>query len=453
MATGTPDDTPETWKQSNRHTPPNGILFDEQTDFKATLALGGVGSSSVAVDPETNRLVLSFTRRDQEIHLTPRSGVWNWRAGTRLEVELTNVGSSPIQPAIYAESVEGPTPIIQNPQSLGPAESATLILPFASPKPWEASASETDPQVLPGTGSEFDSYRVERIVLLPGDTEGENRLQASRIQVTSPALSGPAGSGQRPPVDGDWTLTFEENFDGEEIDATKWNIYTENHWDDRSHSSKDNVILGDGLARLRFEKKSGRHNDAPDGALTDYQTGYLGTYDKFRQCYGYFEARLKLPTAPGLWPAFWAMPDRGAEDGPKWKRQQTSRGGMEFDIMEHLTRWGPHRYNIAFHWDGYGKGHKHVGTSGIYVNHDSEGFLTAGLLWLPGKAVYYCNGKEVARWESPRVSQAPSILMFTHVSGGWDNDALDPELLPDDLVIDYVRVWQRKDLMVPRSQP
>jgi beta-glucanase (GH16 family) len=126
---------------------------------------------------------------------------------------------------------------------------------------------------------------------------------------------------------------------------------------------------------------------------------------------------------------------------------------MEFDIMEHLTRWGPHRYNIAFHWDGYGKGHQHVGTSGIYVNHDSEGFLTAGLLWLPGKAVYYCNGKEVARWESPRVSQAPSILMFTHVSGGWDNDALDPELLPDDLVIDYVRVWQRKDLMVPRSQP
>jgi hypothetical protein len=33
---------------------------------------------------------------------------------------------------------------------------------------------------------------------------------------------------------------------------------------------------------------------------------------------------------------------------------------MEFDIMEHLTRWGPNRFNIAMHYDGYGEGHKGV---------------------------------------------------------------------------------------------
>ena len=36
--------------------------------------------------------------------------------------------------------------------------------------------------------------------------------------------------------------------------------------------------------------------------------------------------------------------------------------------------------------------------------------------------------------------------MFTLPSGGWDNTALDDAQLPNDLVIDYVRVWQRKDL-------
>jgi hypothetical protein len=37
-------------------------------------------------------------------------------------------------------------------------------------------------------------------------------------------------------------------------------------------------------------------------------------------------------------------------------------------------------------------------------------------------------------------------MMFTLPAGGWDNDWLDDAKLPDDLVIDYVRVWQRADL-------
>ena len=36
--------------------------------------------------------------------------------------------------------------------------------------------------------------------------------------------------------------------------------------------------------------------------------------------------------------------------------------------------------------------------------------------------------------------------MFTLPMGGWDNNALDDARLPADFVVDYVRVWQRKDL-------
>ena len=77
---------------------------------------------------------------------------------------------------------------------------------------------------------------------------------------------------------------------------------------------------------------------------------------------------------------------------------------------------------------------------------DRDGFLTCGLLWTPGSAIYYCNGREVARWDEPRISSVPSDLMFTLPSGGWDNSSLDDAQLPDDFIIDYVRVWQRKDL-------
>ncbi|MCK4375169.1 MAG: glycoside hydrolase family 16 protein, partial [Candidatus Brocadiae bacterium] len=255
--------------------------------------------------------------------------------------------------------------------------------------------------------------------------------------------------GKRPPVEGDWVRTFDEDFDGTALDLSKWNNTGPNYWDKTSHWSKDNLIVGGGVARLRYEKKTGRHNDEPDGKESHYQGGYLDTYGKWVQRYGYFEARMKLPTAPGLWPAFWMSPDRGEEAGEQWRRQSTSDGGMEIDVLEHLTRWGAGRYNIAMHWDGYGEGHKSVGSSVVYAQPDEDGFITAGLLWTPGLLVFYGNGQEVARWEDPRVGSVQSDMMFTLPMGGWDNSPLDDAQLPDDLVIDYVRVWQRRDLMQP----
>jgi beta-glucanase (GH16 family) len=119
---------------------------------------------------------------------------------------------------------------------------------------------------------------------------------------------------------------------------------------------------------------------------------------------------------------------------------------MEFDIMEHLTRWGPYRYNIALHWDGYGKSHKALGSACNYVPADKDGFITSGLLWTPGSAIFYGNGKELWRWEDPRVCNVPSGIIIEITTGGWDNNAVDDARLPADYLIDYVRVWQRRDL-------
>jgi len=150
-----------------------------------------------------------------------------------------------------------------------------------------------------------------------------------------------------------------------------------------------------------------------------------------------------------MWPAFWMMPDRGPAAGPQWKRADTANNGMELDIMEFLSRWGIHRYNLAIHYDGYTKDHKSIGCTTNYVQADKDGFITSGLLWLPGQLVWYCNGKEIARWEDPRVSSVQSDIMFTMPSGGWDNNGIDDKQLPADFVIQYVRAWQRKDLASP----
>jgi beta-glucanase (GH16 family) len=213
------------------------------------------------------------------------------------------------------------------------------------------------------------------------------------------------------------------------------------------------LLLGDGVVKLHFEKKRGFHNDSQEKPQnltglnqSDYACGYLDTYGKWVQRYGYFEARVKLPRVPGLWPTFWMMPDRGPAAGPQGERSDTGNGGMELDIMEHLTRWGPYRYNVALHFDGYGPEHKAVGSSCNYVRADQDGFITSGLLWTPGSAVFYCNGQELWRWEDPRVSNVPAHFIIEMTTGGWDNNAVDDAKLPADYLIDYVRVWQRRDL-------
>ena len=223
-------------------------------------------------------------------------------------------------------------------------------------------------------------------------------------------------------------------------------MHTENYGDQKMHFSQDNAIVRDGHLLLRFEKKTGHQNDDPNGKVTPYATGWAETYGKWVQRYGYFETRVKFPRAPCMFCAFWLMPDRGLASGPQAVRSSTKDGGMEFDIFENLSIWGPYRHDWGMHWDGYFEYHKSNGAFTQYVMPDSDGFVTVGMLWEPGKVTEFDNGKETASWESPRVSNVPSYILLDNVDGGWEKEPLDDKQLPADMTIDYVRVWQRKDL-------
>jgi hypothetical protein len=44
-------------------------------------------------------------------------------------------------------------------------------------------------------------------------------------------------------------------------------------------------------------------------------------------------------------------------------------------------------------------------------------------------------------------------MFFTLPEGGWDNNAVGDRRLPADFTIDYVRIWQRKDLSPHHQAP
>ncbi len=450
---------------SVRIPPQNGFLLGPGAtiDVKTQVEAKGAQVSTAAAG-QSLLVVFPAAKGEQSVALKPPAGRWDLRNATEVRVKLKNEGQAPVTPSVQVTSNGGPTDLVTAPAPLTAGAEAEIVVPFAP-----AVCAKGAPNgrkggycggwdSLPGTGTKFTSDAVAalKITVRPA---GAATLRIESITAAAPPAVLPDWLGKRPPVEGDWVKTFDEEFDGPAIDQKKWNIYGPNYWDRASHWSKDNLILKDGLAIFRFEKKRGFHNDNSDPKVipqnltgqkeSDYACGYLDTYGKWVQRYGYFEARVKLPRVPGLWPTFWMMPDRGAAAGPQWKRGDTANGGMELDIMEHLTRWGPYRYNIACHWDGYGKEHQSIGSPFNYVQADRDGFITPGLLWTPGAVAMYCNGKKLWQWEHPRVSNVPAHFIFEVTTGGWDNNAVDNKQLPADYVVDYVRVWQRKDLASP----
>ena len=452
VAGGNPGDRGPVNPADIRVRPEEGVLYAAGTPVDPS-QLAGKGNGGMSFQDGTLRAALPATASPDAVSLfRPPAGAWDLRDQLEVHVVLKNTGADPVTPQVRLDSLFGPTDTIAAPAPLAPGAEVEIVVPFIALTPWKGTAQDiaekpSAKNMVEGSGNSFASNSTLDVAIsaLPLDKDRSLTVTSIRAAVP-PTPETPDWLGKRPPVEGDWVQTFDDEFDGTALDASKWTSTGDNYYDKVSHYSQDNVIVGGGVARIRYEKKTGRHNDSPTGYQTDYATGYLDTFDKWAQRYGYFECRMKLPKAPGLWPAFWMMPDR---PGPERKgvRGSTADGGMEFDILEWLSIWGPYRYNVAMHWDGYGPDHKSTGSK-IYFQPDKDGFVTAGLLWTPGSAVFYANGREVLRFESPRIASVPEMIMFTLPVGGWDNNHLDPQnlQLPDDLVIDYVRAWQRRDL-------
>ena len=457
QATGSAGEKPPVDPDSVVTIPENGVMLAPGLQNKPRVEAKNGAKATMGADNVVRIDVPAG--KDGAVIIGPKTGTWNLNRHHQVKVKLRNSGGVALTPGVCVESRGGPTDRADAAEPLAPGAETELTASFIPRKPW-AGVTEikgTYNGGMPGTGSSFENTRVKGVAVYTGKPDADASLEVLSVTGAAPPAQIPAWVGTRPPVDGDWKMTLDENFDGSSINLATWNIYTHNYWDKRTHFTRENNIVKDGRLILRYEKKTGFHNDDPDDkktvGKTDFACGFASTYGKWTQRYGYFEARMKLPTCPGLWPAFWMMPDRGKQLGEDWKRSDTGNGGMEYDIMEHLTAWGPYRFNMALHWDGYGKEHRSVGTSNAYVPADADGFRTIGMLWTPGEVVFYGNGEEIGRWKNERVSDKQSYIILYMVSGGWANVPLDESCLPDGFVIDYVRVWQRGDLATPADGP
>jgi len=249
----------------------------------------------------------------------------------------------------------------------------------------------------------------------------------------APATPAPARPG--------WTLTWRDEFDGPDVDTSKWEVLTR-----RDNANREQQIYvpeqatiargSDGRSVLRVTA-----TDEPlDGRA--YRSARLESW--YTQRYGRFECRAKLPATQGMWPAFWLLP-RPADDWPH-------RG--EIDVLEGKGR-DPHWTSSAYHFaDPATRQHRYVARD--YRPRDAAGRpidLTAGfhvyaVEWEPGELRFYFDEEpepyhRVTRADAPVSDHAMSVVLNLAVGGWFDGDPDETTVFPQHFEIDYVRAWRR----------
>lgn len=192
-----------------------------------------------------------------------------------------------------------------------------------------------------------------------------------------------------------------------------------------------------------------------------FLSGAISTHEKFAQKYGYFEARIKIPSHVGTFPAFWLFHERRAWEGT----QRT-----EIDIMENLGHAPEYVYN-SFHYfknvtEYYGGDANFIKpkpSGQIYTGTDySRDFHVYAVEWSPGKITWFIDGEKVSELYESEADYEELYLMINLAMGGnWTNFPTNAgglgrsssERFPtsndirnfDDpeLEIDYVRVYRR----------
>ncbi|MEN2284362.1 glycoside hydrolase family 16 protein [Algoriphagus sp. SE2] len=202
-----------------------------------------------------------------------------------------------------------------------------------------------------------------------------------------------------------------------------------------SEAKLENARVKDGI--LIIEAKT--DSNYPKG----YTSARLVSKGKASWKYGYIEVKAKLPTGRGTWPAIWMLPEENKFGG--WP----SNG--EIDIMEHVG-FDPGKVHGTVHTEAFN--HK-IGTQKggfIMVPEFNTEFHIYAIDWTKEKIDFYIDNSLYFTFDKSKddykewpFDQAFHVILNIAVGGGWGGQqGIDPNIWPQKMEIDYVRVYNQK---------
>ena len=279
-----------------------------------------------------------------------------------------------------------------------------------------------------------------------------NLLLALALTVAGNAKAAPA-----PVALSSWTLVWADEFDGKALslpDAKKWG-YDAGDSGYGNQELEDYCAAGSTLAPCD-PKKPNAYLDGYGHLVIKAIKTSSGTWTSARLNtkgiknfqYGRVEARMRLPAAAGLWPAFWLL-GVSTEEWP-------SCG--EIDVMENVPGnvpggLGADVIKSTLHGPGY-SGVEGVGKTVKFPDGGrvDDGYHEYGAIWSPDRIAFYVDDWTKPFFTAARKDIPPGkawvydhpffLIMNLAVGGSWprDPDATTPN--PSVMIVDYVRVYR-----------
>lgn len=243
---------------------------------------------------------------------------------------------------------------------------------------------------------------------------------------TIPPVSTPPPPPTPAHVLNNFKMVWNDEFDGTTLDLTKWMYRADGTVRKLATASKETISV-DGKGNLVMK--------VTKDANGTYYVGQVATDGLFQAKYGYFECRAKMNESLGPHVAFWLQSNTmGIETN------DPGNNGVEIDIFEY-HRKKPTLVFHNLHWNGYGANHMTTGTN-VTSPAIGTGYHTFGLEWNQNLYIFYVDGKETWR-TSTAISQIPQYMILSTELTGWGGDPATGTF-PDQVVFDYVRVYQPK---------
>jgi beta-glucanase (GH16 family) len=219
-----------------------------------------------------------------------------------------------------------------------------------------------------------------------------------------------------------YKLIWEDQFNGRELDTTKWNVRGVGPRR-IGYNSAEAVKVEDGCLKLYALQKG----DSILGSA-------VGTANHFTPKYGFFECRAQLQKSSGVWAAFWIQSSKISEG------EDPSLYGTEMDIFEFFEEMGNDTITHAIHW-AYGPNMQSIGPMKSYLKGLSQGFHTYGFEWTTEKYSFFIDGYKFHE-ETRGISNIPEYLILSmELPERLEN--LAKTVFPDVFLVDYVKVYQK----------
>lgn len=374
-------------------------------------ANGASGNASVKVTVQSNA---TYDAREGEVTI---------KAGSeRRYVKVTQEGSMKVsQESFYSPSIGGTFTVEVTASSEWNAESKAAWLKANK-------LSNKELEIVTEANEEMQEREAQVVVTCGTQTASISVKQGSADDRNITV-----------PLEGYHLVWHDEFSEGTSLDPLNWrhevqrdhwvNNELQNYVNEKSPAGQRVTEIVDGKLQIHCFKENGKI----------YSGRVYGNSSK-GWTYGYVEAKIKLPSGKGTWPAFWMMP----VNFKSWPHDG------EIDIMEEV---GYHKDYVSssLHADGHVHSNGTQVTKEVYCKGAEGEFHIYGMEWTADYFQFYVDGKKTLYYANDGKGDynwpyhTPFYVILNLAWGGdWGgSQGVDEKALPVTMEVEYVRVFEK----------